>query len=86
MSLVRPGLRESIAMTARVIHGAGVQASDLAAIILVGGCCRMPVVAELLQREFEAPIGLGTHPEYDVAIGALLTSATRNASCGTYGR
>jgi len=74
VSLVRPGLRESVAMTARVIHGAGVQASDLAAIILVGGCCRMPVVAELLQREFEAPIGLGTHPEYDVAIGALLTS------------
>ena len=74
VSLVRPGLRESVAMTARVIHGAGVQASDLAAIILVGGCCRMPVVAELLQREFDAPIGLGTHPEYDVAIGALLTS------------
>jgi molecular chaperone DnaK len=74
VSLVRPGLRESVAMTARVIHGAGLQASDLAAIILVGGCCRMPVVAELLQREFEAPIGLGTHPEYDVAIGALLTS------------
>ena len=38
------------------------------------GCCRMPIVAELLQREFEAPIQLGTHPEYDVAIGALLTS------------
>src|SRR4249919_735475 len=74
VSLVRPGLRESVAMTARVIHGASMQASDLAAIILVGGCCRMPVVAELLQREFEAPIGLGTHPEYDVAIGALLTS------------
>ena len=74
VSLVRPGLRESVAMTARVIHGAGVQASDLAAIILVGGCCRMPVVAELLQREFDAPIGLGTHPEYDVAIGALLTT------------
>ena len=72
VSLVRPVLRESIAMTARVLHTTGVQARDLAAIILVGGCCRMPIVAELLQREFRARIALGTHPEYDVAIGTLL--------------
>ncbi len=73
VSLVRPGLRESIAMATRVIRDARVRPSDLAAIILVGGCCRMPVVAELLQREFDGtPIALGTHPEYDVAIGTLL--------------
>jgi Hsp70 protein/WD40-like Beta Propeller Repeat len=74
VSLVRPALRESVEMTGRVLRGAGVQGSDLAAIILVGGCCRMPVVAELLQREFGGRIALGTHPEYDVAIGTLLLS------------
>ena len=36
----------------------------------------MPVVAELLQREFRVPIALGTHPEYDVAIGTLLVPYT----------
>jgi hypothetical protein len=75
VSLVRPGLRESIAMATRAIRGAGIQPDELAAIILVGGCCRMPIVAELLQHEFDGtPIALGTHPEYDVAIGTLLVS------------
>ena len=74
VSLVRPALRESVEMTGRVLRSAGVQGSDLGAIFLVGGCSRMPIVAELLQREFEAPIALGTHPEYDVAIGTLLVS------------
>jgi molecular chaperone DnaK len=75
-SLVRPVLRDSIAMITRVLRAGGVQTSDLAAIVLVGGCCRMPVVTELLQREFRAPIALGTHPEYDVAIGTLLVPYT----------
>ncbi len=72
-SLVRPAVRESIAMASRVLRGAGVGATDLAAIVLVGGCCRMPIVRDLLQKEFERPPALGTHPEYDVAIGLLLT-------------
>jgi molecular chaperone DnaK len=81
-SLVRPALRESVAMTARVLSAAGVQARDLAAIVLVGGCCRMPVVAELLQREFKVRIALGTHPEYDLALGNLLVQHTRDGTAG----
>jgi actin-like ATPase involved in cell morphogenesis len=73
-SLVTPALRDSISMTTHVLSAAGVQPSDLAAIVLVGGCCRMPIVAELLQREFGVPIALGTHPEFDVALGTLLIS------------
>jgi hypothetical protein len=72
-SLIRPALRDSITMMARVLRGAGQTASELAAIALVGGCTRMPIVADLLQREFEVPISLGSHPEYDVAVGAVLT-------------
>ncbi len=72
-SLIRPALRDSITMTARVLRGADQPASELAAIVLVGGSTRMPIVADLLQREFEVPIALGTHPEYDVAVGAVLT-------------
>ncbi len=72
VSLVTPALRDSIAMTRRVLGGAGVEPNDLAAIVLVGGCCRMPIVAELLQREYDVPIALGTHPEFDIALGTLL--------------
>ena len=84
VSLVRPVLRDSIAMATRVLRTAGVQASDLAAMILVGGCCRMPVVAELLQREFKAKIALGTHPEYDVAIGTLLFQQAGKVTVGAH--
>ena len=83
VSLVRPALRESVGMTGRVLHNAGVQPSDLAAIILVGGCCRMPIVAELLQREFDGvSIALGTHPEYDIAIGSLLAAHAGAVTAG----
>ena len=58
-SLVRPALRESIAMATRVLRGAGVQAADLAAIVLVGGCCRMPIVRDLLQKRVRATAGPG---------------------------
>ncbi len=81
-SLVRPAVRESIAMATRVLRGAGVQAADLAAIVLVGGCCRMPIVRDLLQKEFERPLALGTHPEYDVAIGLLLTPQPGGVTTG----
>ena len=86
-SLVRPAIRQSIAMATRVLRGAGVPADDLAAIVLVGGCCRMPIVRDLLQKEFERPLALGTHPEYDVAIGLLLTpqpggATTRDSPTG----
>jgi actin-like ATPase involved in cell morphogenesis len=71
-SLNRPALRQSISMTTRALRAADVEAADLAAIALVGGCCRMPIVAELLEREYKVPIAVGADPEYDVAFGALL--------------
>ena len=72
-------------MATRVLRGAGVQAADLAAIVLVGGCCRMPIVRDLLQKEFERPLALGTHPEYDVAIGLLLTPQPGGVTSGAAG-
>ncbi len=73
-SLVRPGLRDSVAMISRVLGAAGVRASDLGLLIMVGGCCRMPVVAEILGREFDVPIGLSNDPDEDVALGLLLAT------------
>ena len=81
-SLVRPALRESTAMVNRGLHGAGMSASGLTAIVLVGGCCRMPIVTDLLRREFDTTVALGTHPEFDVAIGALLTAQPATTGSG----
>jgi Tol biopolymer transport system component len=81
VSLIRPALRDSVAMTTRVLSAGGVQPSDLAAILLVGGSAHIPLVAEMLQREFDrVPIALGTHPEYDVAIGTLLVPGAGNVT------
>ena len=71
-SLVRPGLRDSLAMVTRALRAAGAVPADVAAILLVGGCCRMPIVSAVLGQEFDVPIALGRHPEHDLAVGALL--------------
>ncbi len=75
-SLVRPTLRGAVTMVTRVLRTAGTAAGDLTAIVLVGGCCRMPLVAELLQREFRTRLAIGARPELDVAVGALLRSGS----------
>ncbi len=69
-SLVRGPLRDGIAMVTQALQEGGVAAQDLAAIVAVGGCCRMPIVKTLLEREFSIPIAVSSQPELEVAIGA----------------
>ena len=70
--LIRPALLDTIAATNRALRSAGLGPKDLTAILLAGGSSRIPLVGELLQREFGVPTALDTHPKHDVAAGALL--------------
>ena len=78
-SMLRPALLDTVAAMQRALRSAGVKASDLRAVILVGGSSRIPLVAEMLQKEFGIPIGLDTHPKHAVALGAArFTWSARN--------
>jgi len=77
--LTRPELEELIAgplqdtldATHRALRSAGVEASDLATVVLVGGSSRIPLVSHLLQSEFGVRTAMDTHPKHDVALGAV---------------
>jgi molecular chaperone DnaK len=71
-SLVRPALRESLGLTTRALSGAGVASGSLAAVLGVGGCCRMPIVRTVLEQQLKVPVAIGHHPEHDLVIGSLL--------------
>jgi actin-like ATPase involved in cell morphogenesis len=71
-ALVRPLLEPTIEATAETIRRAGLDASQVAAVLLVGGSSRIPLVATLLHRRFGiAPIVM-EQPETVVAEGATL--------------
>jgi molecular chaperone DnaK len=73
--LIRPSLHDTVAAVGRAIRSARVEPSELHAIVLVGGGSRIPLVRELLEQAYSAPIALDTHPKHDVALGAVQIDA-----------
>lgn len=71
---IRPLLRETIESLRRAIHSAGLQASELASVLLVGGSSRIPLVAEMVAQELGRPVAVDAHPKHVVALGAALFS------------
>jgi hypothetical protein len=73
--LIGPRIDETVQATARALNSAGVRAADLTGIVLVGGSSRIPLVAERLAAAFRCPVTKDTDPKYDIALGAVLTTA-----------
>ena len=69
--MIRPALTETIAAMNRALKSAHVEPSTLRSILLVGGSSRIPLVSEVLTREFSVPTALDTHPKHDVALGSV---------------
>jgi molecular chaperone DnaK len=61
-TMIRPALRTSIDALDRAVRSAGLTTEELRAIVLVGGSSRIPLVRELLEREFGVPIAIDNHP------------------------
>jgi molecular chaperone DnaK len=62
----------SLKILGAVMVDAGVSASDIDEVMLVGGQTRMPSVQDRLTRFFGKPPSKGVHPDEAVAIGAAL--------------
>ena len=69
--MIRPALTETIAAMSRALRNAHIEPSPLRSILLVGGSSRIPLVSEMLHREFSVPTALDTHPKHDVALGSV---------------
>ena len=82
--MIRPALIETVGALRRAMRTADVAPADVAAVLLVGGSSRIPLVAQLVGAELGRPVAVDAHPKHAVALGAALAaaSADREASVG----
>ncbi|MGZ4646251.1 MAG: protein kinase domain-containing protein [Blastococcus sp.] len=70
--MIRSPIEATIGTLDRALRAARVDASELAALLLVGGSSRIPMVAEMVSEAFGAPIVVGPQPKHTVALGAAV--------------
>jgi molecular chaperone DnaK len=74
--IIRPAVTAGTDLLLRTVRGAGVEAKDLAAVVLTGGSVRVPLVTGQLAAALPAKPFVGPDPETSVAVGAA-TAARR---------
>jgi len=67
-----PFIKKSLELTQAALKDAGLDAKDIAEVILVGGSTRIPFVKESLSGIFSAPINDKINPDEVVAQGAAI--------------
>src|SRR5690349_498332 len=72
---IRPALTETAEAMRRALDDAGTDPADLAALVLVGGSSRIPLVPQLLSEEFGRDVTVVPDPTGVVATGAALVAA-----------
>jgi molecular chaperone DnaK (HSP70) len=69
--LIRPAIGETVTTLERALRAADVGPQDLAAVLLVGGSSRIPLVAELLAETLQRPVSIDADPKHTTALGAV---------------
>ncbi len=69
---IRPDLARAVELLDETTRRAGLTGADLAAVQLVGGSSRVPLLAQLLRAWADVPIRLDEQPEAVVALGAAV--------------
>jgi actin-like ATPase involved in cell morphogenesis len=75
-SMIKSSIRETVQCLRIAIIDSGLQASDLSAVLLVGGSARIPLAATMIRTELELPVVLTSNPKECVAMGAARIGAT----------
>lgn len=73
-AMIRPLLRQTVEALRRAIASAEVDPQQLSAVLLVGGCSRIPLIAEMVGAELGRPIAVDRHPKHTVALGAAIAA------------
>ncbi|MDQ5855498.1 MAG: Hsp70 family protein, partial [Actinomycetota bacterium] len=74
-AMIRPALLETVHGLRTALSSARVRTADLSAVLLVGGCSRIPLVAELISAALRRPVVVPPYPQMAVARGAALVAA-----------
>jgi YVTN family beta-propeller protein len=81
--MIRAPIESTIGTLARVLRAAGVDQTTMAAVLLVGGSSRIPLVAQMVSEAFGRPTVVGAHPKHAVALGAALLAEARRRKVST---
>ncbi len=73
-AMIRPLLRQTVDALRRAISSADVEPGELSAVLLVGGCSRIPLISEMVGAELGRPIAVDRHPKHTVALGAAIAA------------
>lgn len=68
-TMVRPRLADSLTVLDRVVASAGVEWSDISAVLLVGGSSNIPAVGQLVSEHTGRPVISATNPHLAIALG-----------------
>ncbi|HEX3647834.1 MAG TPA: Hsp70 family protein [Pseudonocardiaceae bacterium] len=71
---IRPAVTAGADLLPRTVRAAGVEPTDLAAVVLTGGSVRVPLVAELVSAATPATALRAAEPELTVALGAAVAA------------
>lgn len=71
-SMIRPRIAETIETLERTVRSAGMEMTDAAAVLLVGGTSRIPLIREMVHTETGLPVTLDSHPKTSICLGAAL--------------
>jgi tetratricopeptide (TPR) repeat protein len=67
---IRQRIDDSVDVFGHVLDRAGIDASELATVLLVGGSSRIPMIAESLRAALNVSISIDAHPKHAIALGA----------------
>ncbi len=86
-SVVRPSLVDSIEAMRRAVASAGIEMSQVAKVLLVGGSSRIPLVAQMVSSDLGRPVAVDAHPKHAIALGAAYAAAAASGDAqGPTGR
>ncbi len=74
-AMIRPRLDDTLAAMERVLRDAGLDWQGVAAVLLVGGASRMPLIGEWLGSATGRPVAVDANPKHAVALGAARVAA-----------
>lgn len=81
--MIKLPLQESVKSMRRALETAGLTPSQVTAILLVGGSSRIPLVGQLVAKEFGRPVAVDAHPKHAIALGAAMHSAAQDGGITT---
>ena len=77
-AMIRPALEETIVALRRAVASADRTVDDLAAVLLVGGSSRIPLVGQLV-GELGRPVAVDARPKDTISLGAVRAVMARRA-------